>query len=281
MNVYGYGRASTNKQEASCPRQKSDIEEFCRRHNLPLKEVYLDDNTSGMLVPFYQRPQALKLIEALEQGDTIVVWRLDRFGRKVIDALPVVDDLVKAGITIRALDQNGDTVAYETPADVFTTQVMLAAAEYQARQTSEACRAALRYRHRNRIPASPIRPLGFYILKEWGNAKRSNCQYTILGYRPHMGERASVRAAITLRRSGLTWKAVMDELHRQGHYQSDGKKWSIMRMRQAYFLYEQSLQRYGKEPWDISPAEYYDLNREWIDALRNRPRPKPIKPEQP
>jgi DNA invertase Pin-like site-specific DNA recombinase len=55
------------------------------------------------------RPQLAALLEQLREGDTLVVWRLDRLGRSVQDLIALVVDLRDRGIGFRSLTEGIDT----------------------------------------------------------------------------------------------------------------------------------------------------------------------------
>lgn len=50
----------------------------------------------------------MKLLEYADEGDTIVVWRVDRLGRSLIDVLNTVNLLRERGILVRSLSDGID-----------------------------------------------------------------------------------------------------------------------------------------------------------------------------
>jgi DNA invertase Pin-like site-specific DNA recombinase len=114
----GYARVSTNDQhpEAQADRLKAD---GCER-------VFTDKGVSGRKA---SRPQWDKCLDHLREGDTLVVVRLDRMGRSVLNLIDVVNDLKAKGVDMRVIDQGIDT---GTPAGKFFFHVMAALAEMEA-----------------------------------------------------------------------------------------------------------------------------------------------------
>lgn len=55
------------------------------------------------------RVQLQALLKALREGDTVVVWKLDRLARNLGDLLSLVDEITEAGASLVILDQNIDT----------------------------------------------------------------------------------------------------------------------------------------------------------------------------
>ncbi len=56
-----------------------------------------------------ERPILEKCLERLEEGDTLVVWRLDRLGRSIRDLLQIMDRLERRGINFISLTEKFDT----------------------------------------------------------------------------------------------------------------------------------------------------------------------------
>jgi hypothetical protein len=50
-----------------------------------------------------------KTLEMLREGDTLVVWKLDRLGRSVKQLVDLVGDLHKHGVQFRSLTDSIDT----------------------------------------------------------------------------------------------------------------------------------------------------------------------------
>ncbi len=80
MNI-GYARVSTLEQNLDL-QQDALKQAGCKR-------VYLD-KLSGALA---QRPGLEQMKDALREGDTLVVWRLDRLGRSLRDCLVNTQDV--------------------------------------------------------------------------------------------------------------------------------------------------------------------------------------------
>jgi DNA invertase Pin-like site-specific DNA recombinase len=55
------------------------------------------------------RPELANMMRALRQGDTLIVWRLDRLGRSLADLVHIVDELAERGIAFESLSEKIDT----------------------------------------------------------------------------------------------------------------------------------------------------------------------------
>ncbi len=65
------------------------------------------DVTSGSKTAI-ERPGMKKLLAYVEPGDTIVVWRVDRLGRSLIDVLNTVNLLRERGVHLRSISDGID-----------------------------------------------------------------------------------------------------------------------------------------------------------------------------
>ena len=50
------------------------------------------------------RPQLQKMLEVLREGDTIIVWKLDRLGRSLRELFTLINDFQTKGIGFRSLN---------------------------------------------------------------------------------------------------------------------------------------------------------------------------------
>jgi len=55
------------------------------------------------------RPKLEMIIQTIRQGDSLVVWKLDRLARNVLDLLQIVEELDAKGAGLVVLDQKIDT----------------------------------------------------------------------------------------------------------------------------------------------------------------------------
>lgn len=74
------------------------------------------------------RPVMLELLATAELGDQIVVVRLDRFGRSLLDLLSTLQGLEERSVGFRSLTESIDT---STAAGKLALAVLAAAAEYE------------------------------------------------------------------------------------------------------------------------------------------------------
>jgi Resolvase, N terminal domain len=86
-HIYGYIRASTDKQIASPETQRQIIEEYARRIGRTVDHCFVDPATSGKKALF-ERDAGKELSLTLKKGDEVIVARLDRLSRSFVGAEP-------------------------------------------------------------------------------------------------------------------------------------------------------------------------------------------------
>ena len=95
--VYGYARVSTPGQAKN---GTSLEEQKTRLKAAGAEEIYVDIFTGRKI----DRPKFQELTERLQDGDTLIVTRLDRLGRTVSQASALITELLDDGITVNVLD---------------------------------------------------------------------------------------------------------------------------------------------------------------------------------
>ncbi|MGX1590777.1 recombinase family protein [Glutamicibacter sp. NPDC055491] len=100
MRHLGYTRVSTSSQDAALQLDALVASGVQKR------DVFADV-TSGSRSAI-DRPGMKKLLDYAEAGDTVVVWRVDRLGRSLIDVLNTVNLLRERGINVRSISDGID-----------------------------------------------------------------------------------------------------------------------------------------------------------------------------
>ncbi|KWK96366.1 DNA invertase [Burkholderia ubonensis] len=129
MAVIGYARVSTFEQTL-------DLQLYA------LKEAgatsTYEDKASGKTA---DRPELAQCLKALREGDTLVVWRLDRLGRNLQDLIRIVNDLEKRGVKFKSLKEAVDTGG---PAGKLVFHLFAALAEFERELIRERTMAGLK-----------------------------------------------------------------------------------------------------------------------------------------
>ncbi|VVE77003.1 DNA invertase [Pandoraea captiosa] len=97
MTIVGYARVSTVEQTL-------DLQQDALQA-AGANTIY-EDKASGKTA---DRPELLHCLKALREGDTLVVWRLDRLGRNLQDLIRIVGELDERGVKLRSVKESIDT----------------------------------------------------------------------------------------------------------------------------------------------------------------------------
>lgn len=125
--LIGYARVSTRQQ--STDRQQADLLSAGVRRD----DLYVDHGVSGARA---SRPQFDRAIDALIDGDTLVITTLDRLGRSTQNMLAFADELRDRGAGLRVLNLGGGDVDTATPMGsmLFTIMAALAQMEHEIKR---------------------------------------------------------------------------------------------------------------------------------------------------
>lgn len=77
------------------------------------------------------RPGLDNCLKALREGDTLVVWKLDRLGRNLKHLVSTVDDLSRRNIGFKVLSGQGADIDTTTPAGKMVFGIFAALAEFE------------------------------------------------------------------------------------------------------------------------------------------------------
>lgn len=104
-----------------------------------VRHIY-EDRASGRTE---DRPGLEAVRKALREGDTLVVWKLDRLGRSLRDLVNTVHDLTQSGIGLKVLTGHGAAIDTATPSGKLVFGIFAALAEFERELISERTKAGL------------------------------------------------------------------------------------------------------------------------------------------
>lgn len=119
--IYGYARVST-KGQAKDGNSLEAQEKALRESGA--NEIYVDAFTGTKT----DRPEFDKLMDKIQNGDTLIVTKLDRFARSMTQGSELVSDLVEKGIKVYILNIG---VMDNTPSSKLIRNVFFAFAEFE------------------------------------------------------------------------------------------------------------------------------------------------------
>lgn len=140
----GYARVSTQDQSL-------DLQLVALR-KAGCTKIFTDFGLSGAGL---NRPGLIAALAAAKNGDTLVVWRLDRLGRSLQGLITMIQGLGDRGVEFQSLNENIDT---SSSGGRLLFHIMAALAEFERSLISERTRAGmeaarLKGKHLGRKPA--------------------------------------------------------------------------------------------------------------------------------
>ena len=97
MNI-GYARVSTDEQHA-----ENQIEQLVKA-GCDRRHIYQETASGGRI----DRPQLHDCLKHLREGDTLIVWKLDRLSRSLSDLLRILEKVDQAGASFKSLTESLD-----------------------------------------------------------------------------------------------------------------------------------------------------------------------------
>lgn len=169
LKVIGYVRVSTAEQAttgAGMMAQEATIRSECERRDWEIIDVIHDGGASGKDL---KRPGISRALEMLFAGeaDALVVAKLDRLSRSMLDFAGIMTTAQKQGWAVVALDCSVDTT---TPAGEAMANVMATFAQFERRLIGQRTREALEAKRTAGVrlgrPSSIAAPLARRISRE-------------------------------------------------------------------------------------------------------------------
>ena len=131
--LYGYMRISTGDRTVDVQR------DALVAAGISEGNIYSDTITGSTRIS--RRPEFEKLRARLRQGDILVVWKIDRLGRSILDLIDTVFDLLERGVTVRSIT---DAVDSSTPMGRALIELLASVAELERENIRERVRAGMR-----------------------------------------------------------------------------------------------------------------------------------------
>ena len=145
----GYARVSTDDQNLSL-----QLDALAQQG--VAKEFTFTDKLSGAKD---DRPGLGRCLTALQPGDTLVVWRLDRLGRSMRPLVTLMADLRNRGVAFRSVSDG--MIDTTSPSGELVFHIFSALAQFERRliqeQTGLPCRCACPWPQRQASPVASER----------------------------------------------------------------------------------------------------------------------------
>jgi DNA invertase Pin-like site-specific DNA recombinase len=120
--------------------QTRELNEYCQRRGWTVEREYVDVGVSGAKD---SRPELNRLMADAKRRrfDSILVWKLDRFGRSLRHLVNAIAELESVGIAFVSLTDNLDL---STPSGRLMFQVIAAMGEFERELIRERVRSGMR-----------------------------------------------------------------------------------------------------------------------------------------
>lgn len=214
MNIVGYVRLSraSREESTSIVRQRELIAKHCELRGMTLVEIVEDDNTSATKTRL-DRPGLSRVRQLVREGaaDAVMVWRLDRLVRSVVDVGVLLDE----GLQIISATESLDTTSPMGRAMVEILQVF---ASMEAKTTG--LRVAASQEHLRKVGRFPggVVPYGYRAVPHPSGVGRA--------LEPHPEEAAVVRRVADEVLAGSSVYAACVRLNEAGVKPRRADEWS-------------------------------------------------------
>jgi DNA invertase Pin-like site-specific DNA recombinase len=205
MRVVGYIRVSTEEQgdsRAGLEAQEAAIRAEVERREWELVELYVDVASGKTL---RKRDNLGVALRALADGaaDALVVAKLDRLSRSVLDFAGIMETAAAEGWSLVVIDLGVDTT---TPNGELVANIMISMAQWERRIIGERTKSA----------QAAVKARGTKVGRKSGVADET------------------VRLIRVMRDAGSSWQKIADALTAEGVETGQGGKWHAATVRRIY-----------------------------------------------
>ena len=205
MRVIAYMRVSTEEQgdsRAGLESQEAAIRAEVERRGWTLGELYTDVASGKSLRKRDQLGAALRALAAGD-ADALVVAKLDRLSRSVLDFASMMETAAREKWAVVVLDLGVDTT---TPNGELVANIMISMAQWERRIIGERTKSAL----------AAVKARGTHVGRKSGV------------------DDETVRLIRILRESGRSWQQIADALTSNGVDTGQGGKWHASTVRKIH-----------------------------------------------
>lgn len=220
--VASYVRVSTTEQAEegfSVPEQLRTTYEWCENQGYEMYKEYVDSGISGKSIN--GRPALKQLLNDAKQKkfDVVIVWKMNRLARNILDLLKIVSIFEENGIAFRSFTEKYET---ETPSGKLQFHMMAAIAEFERANIAENVKMGMVARAREGS-WNGGQVLGYDSVEtESDNRKRKATKLVI-----NEKEAQTVRRIFQLYLEGNGYKSIANTVNKEGHRSKKNNYFSI------------------------------------------------------
>jgi DNA invertase Pin-like site-specific DNA recombinase len=164
----GYVRVSTERQAAegqSLDAQESALRAYAAQKGLGTIQVFVEGGVSAK-TPFADRPAGREVIARLRAGDSLLMTKLDRGFRNLVDFLQWFDRWQVAGIHLHIIDFSGLSIDPRSATGRLFVHMMAAVAQWEREANGERVRAAFAEKRAKGLLPNGHPPRGFKVARD-------------------------------------------------------------------------------------------------------------------
>jgi site-specific DNA recombinase len=201
----------------SLDQQEASIRAWCVEQRLDLVRVFKQEGESAGSVMFSRRSGGAEILEMIDRGEVshIVVTRLDRAFRNVLDCLKWVSEWEELGIRLHFTAEPHLTDESSMAVSRLFLSQRVTQAQFERDIAGERTKAALAFRKAKGEVYTRIPPFGF------GNGPDGMLQ-------PIPAEQRTIDRMKRMRSQKLTFQKIADRLNADGVPTKTGAEWAAM-----------------------------------------------------
>ncbi|MCM3478948.1 recombinase family protein [Caldibacillus thermoamylovorans] len=254
-----YARVSTTEQAEegySIDEQTRILNEWCNDNGYIVYKEYVDRGISGKSIAARPALQQLLMDAKKKEFDIVVVWKMNRLARNILDLLKIVNLLEQKNIAFKSFSERYETA---TPSGKLQFHMMAAIAEFERGNIAENVKMGMLARAKEGS-WNGGQVLGYDTVEISGeNKKRRHTKLVI-----NQNEAQTVRRIFELYIQGHGYKSIANRINKEGHRSKKGNLFSI-----------NTIKTILTNPVYIGFIRY-NVRRDWNSKRRNNINPDPV-----
>lgn len=217
-----YARVSTTEQAEegySIDEQTRILNEWCNQHGFKVYKEYVDRGISGKSITGRPALQQLLIDAKRKEFDIVLVWKMNRLARNILDLLKIVNLLEQKNIAFRSYSESYETA---TPSGKLQFHMMAAIAEFERGNIAENVKMGMLARAKEGS-WNGGQVLGYDTVEvNSENKKRKQTKLVI-----NENEAQTVRRIFELYTQGHGYKSIANKVNKEGHRSKKGGLFAI------------------------------------------------------
>lgn len=254
-----YARVSTTEQAEegySIDEQIRLLNVWCEQQGYTVHKEYLDRGLSGKSIK--GRPALQQLMNDAKQKefDIVLVWKMNRLARNILDLLKIVNLLEQKNIAFRSYSESYETA---TPSGKLQFHMMAAIAEFERGNIAENVKMGMIARAKEGS-WNGGQVLGYDSTEFSSENKKRKSTKLIINEK----EAQTVRRIFELYTGGHGYKSIANKVNKEGHRSKKGNLFSI-----------NAIKTILTNPVYVGFIRY-NVRRDWSEKRRNNINPNPV-----